>query len=483
LEDAERRTIRSVGIDVGTTTSHLVFSELVLEKDPFTKSRKFHVAERNIVYRGRILFTPLREGDGEIDTERLVPLLLAEYDRAGLSVEDVETGAVIITGESARKGNAEEIVERLARESGGFVATTAGPNFEAVISAHGSGAVDHSKRSGGTIIHCDIGGGTSNVAVIKGGEIMATVCINVGSRLIAFDEDLRITRLEQAGGKVLDVLGLDLESGDRISPVELERAAGVLAGCLLEVLTHRPLSALSRKLMMTSNLNEDCFGEDVSYSFSGGVAEYIYGREERDFGDLGLLLGRRVVGSLTGFGLTLTEPPEGIRATVIGASGYTLRVSGSTTYISPEFRLPLRNLPVIAPNVRREQLSVEHVSSQIASALARFDLAEGESVIALAFHDPVRTDYEKLRTFAIGLVEAIPRTIERGIPIILVFDTDIGNSVGNVLFRETGTRNVLSIDEINLGEGDFIDIGEPFSGSIFYPVIVKSLVFASGSIS
>ena len=154
-------------------------------------------------------------------------------------------------------------------------------------------------------------------------------------------------------------------------------------------------------------------------------------------------------------------------------------MTGSTTYREPGFALPIRNLPVAAPAIKRHRLSVEHVSSQIAKALARLDIRQGEAPIALAFHDPVGPEYERLKTFSLGLAEAVRETVESGQPIILVFDTDIGNSVGNVLHRETRTRNVLSIDEISLDEGDFIDIGEPIIGDPVYPVVVKSLVFES----
>jgi ethanolamine utilization protein EutA len=178
-------------------------------------------------------------------------------------------------------------------------------------------------------------------------------------------------------------------------------------------------------------------------------------------------------------GLRLVEPSEKIRATVIGACEFTLQVTGSTTYRAPRFELPVRNLPVVAPVIRRDRLSVEHVSTQVERALARLDVKQGEAPLVLAFRDPVGLQYERLKTFSLGLAEAIRETIESGLPIILVFDSDVGNSVGNVLHRETGTGNVLSIDEISLGEGDFIDVGEPIIGDPVYPVVVKSLVFES----
>ena len=477
--DIERKVITSVGIDVGTTTSHLVFSELALEKDPFSRSKKFRIVERDVKYRGEIFFTPLREGNREIDVDRLVPLIRGEYERAGIDVSEVDTGAVIVTGESARRENAEEIVERLAMESGRFVAATAGPNFEAVISAYGSGAVGYSKRESCRLIHTDVGGGTSNIAVIDNGEIVATACVNVGGRLIAFGDQDEIIRLEPADKTVMEELGFDAGPGDTLNEEQKAVVAETLASSLMEVITDHPMSAQTNKLMLTKSLPVESFQGDPLHSFSGGVAEYVYGKEDRDFNDLGRLLADQIKAVSEESGLKLVEPSEKIRATVIGACEFTLQVTGSTTYRAPRFELPVRNLPVVAPVIRRDRLSVEHVSSQVSRALARLDVEQGEAPLVLAFHDPVGLQYERLKTFSLGLVDAIQETIESGQPIILVFDTDVGNSVGNVLHRETGTGNVLSLDEINLGEGDFIDIGEPIIGDPIYPVVVKSLVFES----
>jgi ethanolamine utilization protein EutA len=479
LANIERKTITSVGIDIGTTTSHLVFSELVLEKNPWSRSKKFQIVERNIRYRGEIFFTPLMNENTEIDVDKLMPLLIGEYKKAGIPVDGVDTGAVIVTGESARKENAERIVESLALESGKFVAATAGPNFESVIAAYGSGAVEYSKAKRIKLIHTDIGGGSSNIAVIDNGEIVDTACINVGGRLIAFDDENRVIRLESAGMEVLESIGVQAEIGTILPEEDKKSAAEALAKVLIIILEGKELSDLSKELMMTPKLKPENYRGDIHYSFSGGVAEYIYSKEENNYNDLGRYLGERLryLGKRRKF--KLVESSERIRATVIGASEFTLQVSGSTTYRSPSVQLPIRNLPVVFPNVKRDMLSEDYVASQIHSALERFDIVEGDTALALAFHDPVGIQYNKLKTFALGLVKALENTIRKELPIVLVFDTDVGNSVGNVLKRETGTTNILSIDEISLKEGDFIDIGEPIIGNPVFPVVVKSLVFES----
>ncbi|MHA1952749.1 MAG: ethanolamine ammonia-lyase reactivating factor EutA, partial [Candidatus Heimdallarchaeaceae archaeon] len=185
----------SAGIDVGTTTSHLIFSKLKLEKVFTPKGVKFEVTEREILFKGNIILTPLLDGQ-VIDYLKLVEFLKQEYQIAKISIEDIDTGAVIITGESAKKENAEELVKALAHKAGKFVCAAAGPNFESVIAAMGSGAVNYSKNEMKTVMNVDIGGGTSNIAIVKDGEIVDAACVNVGGRLLAFDQENKIVRIE-----------------------------------------------------------------------------------------------------------------------------------------------------------------------------------------------------------------------------------------------------------------------------------------------
>jgi ethanolamine utilization protein EutA len=478
---ATEKRITSVGIDIGTSTSHLIFSELVLRKDQSSNTNKFIVADRNIKYRSQILFTPLLSTN-EIDMKRLFPALLAEYQKAQINPTDIESGAVIITGESAKKENAERIVDKLAKETGNFVASTAGPNFESIISAHGSGAVKFSEVHNCKVIHTDVGGGTSNIAVIDNGDITSTACINVGGRLIAFDNENIITRLEPAGRLALKQCGVSKTIGDKLSLKEIEIVCEILTRSLLEAITISNLSDISQELMMTDPLPSDSFNDLPLLSFSGGVAEFIYQKTDQDFNDLGRELGKRIREQLLKLERQFIETPEKIRATVIGASGYTLNVSGSTTFISEnsmKINLPLKNIPIVEPHIRRDLLSIDYVATQIRNALVRLDINEGTEEFVLGFKDPVRSSYKKLTTFSKGIVKALPKTIDSGKPIFMIFEKDIGNSVGNVMKRETGIANeILSLDEIEgVQEGQFIDIGKPLFNNRVFPVVVKSLIF------
>ena len=475
--EINRIEILSVGVDVGSSTSHLVFSKLVLIKDEHSVTQRFNIEERDITYEGRIINTPFLD-DNTIDIKRLTDFFKEEYQRAGIDPADIQTGAVIITGESARKQNAKQIAEALSNDAGKFVAATAGPNFESLIAAMGSGAAVRSKDRKKTILSCDIGGGTSNIALTKDGEILSTSCISVGGRVLGVNSEGTIWRIDEPALKVMQHLGLNYKIGDQISKADSKNIARTLAQALFEVIRGPAKSALARQLMLTDDL---VFPDRIDeYSFSGGVAELMYGGVDK-YDDIGKILADQINSLTAELSAAVIEPDNKIRATVIGAGAYSLSISGSSGFMDDKIAFPIRNVPVIRVDVDRSKLSVEHIISQINVSFKRFDVEEGQDIIALYFKDPVMASYPQLELFARSIEGALTNSIQNKIPIILIFDTDIACSVGNVIRRETDLKtNLLSLDELNLKEGDWIDIGEPLVAGQVFPVTVKSLVFHSG---
>jgi ethanolamine utilization protein EutA len=472
--EINRIEILSVGVDVGSSTSHLVFSKLVLIKDEHSVTQRFNIEERDIIYEGRIVNTPFQD-DNTIDIETLTDFFKKEYQRAKIDPADIQTGAVIITGESARKQNARQIAEALSNDAGKFVATTAGPNFESLIAAMGSGAAVRSKDHKKTILSCDIGGGTSNIALTKNGEVLSTSCISVGGRILGVDSEGTIWRIDEPALKVMQHLGLNYNIGDRISKKDSQNIAGTLAQALFEVIRGPAKSALAKQLMLTDDL---VFSAGIDeYAFSGGVAELMYGGMD-NYDDIGQILADQINSLIPGLNAAIIEPDNKIRATVIGAGAYSLSISGSSGFMDDRIAFPIRNVPVIRVDVDRSKLSIEHIISQINVSFQRFDVEEGKDIIALYFKDPVMASYPQLELFARSIERALTNSIQNKIPIILIFDTDIACSVGNVIRRETDLKtNLLSLDELNLKEGDWIDIGEPLVAGQVFPVTVKSLVF------
>jgi ethanolamine utilization protein EutA len=466
--------ILSVGVDVGSSTSHLAFSNLVLKKDERSVTRRFKIRERNIIYEGRIINTPLLD-DRTIDIVRLTDFFKEEYQRAGVDSGDIQTGAVIVNGESARKQNARQIAEALSNDAGKFVAATAGPNFESLIAAMGSGAATRSKDNNKTILSCDIGGGTSNIAISNNGEILSTSCISVGGGVLGVSPEGKIWRIDEPAVKVMQHLGMNFKKGDQISSEDIENIVITLAEILFEVITGPAKSPLARQLMLTDDLT---FPSRIDeYSFSGGVAELMYGGLD-NYSDIGQILADQINALTPKLTSAVIEPANKIRATVIGAGAYSLSISGSSCFMDDQIAFPIRNVPVIRVDVDRSKLSFEHIVAQINVSFQRFDLDEGENIVALYFKDPVMASYPQLELFARSIEVALANSIKNKVPIILIFETDIACGVGNVIRRETDLKtNLLTLDELNLKEGDWIDIGEPLVAGQVFPVTVKSLVF------
>jgi ethanolamine utilization protein EutA len=338
-----------------------------------------------------------------------------------------------------------------------------------------SKATARSKDHNKTILSCDIGGGTSNLAVSKNGEVVSTSCLSIGGRLLALDSEERICQLADPAVRVMRHLGLDYEIGDRIPKQDIEKIASQMAEALFEVMTGPAKSPLAKHLLVTNNL--DFPGTIDEYLFSGGVAEFIYGGNGH-YNDMGGILADKIRSLIPKLRSPVIEPINKIRATVIGAGAYSLSVSGSSGFMDDKLTLPIRNIPVLRVDVEQTKLSVDHVVSRVNMAFQRHDLLEGQEIVALYFKDPVRVNYPALELFAKSMKSALPNSIAKGMPIILIFEKDIACSVGNVIRRETSLNtNLLSLDELSLNDGDWIDISEPLVGCEVFPVTVKSLVF------
>jgi ethanolamine utilization protein EutA len=476
----DRIDLKSIGIDIGSTTSHLMVSDLVLRRQGIALSSRFHIVSKKVVYKSKILITPFLHSN-VIDATALSDFITAAYNEALVTPEDIDTGAVILTGEAAKKDNAESIAKLFSAKSGKFICATAGPNLEAKMAAYGSGAVEKSlsPEGGLTIMNVDIGGGTSKIAIVCNGVLCDTATINVGARLIALEDTGTVVRIEDPAQVIASELGMNLRIGSKLGKEEQVLIAKLLADSLMEIIQRERTSFLTQKLMLTSPLS---FKERIeAVIFSGGVSEYIYGLDSGSYGDLGGLLAQEIIKHISSpeFGIRIEAPLNRIRATVIGASQYTVQVSGSTIFISNENILPLRNLQVVLPRIEQKVISDEYIRNIIQESLYLGDINLDEhSPVALAFHWPLEPSFELINSLVKGIASALATSISGGMPIVLVFDADIGGLVGNMLKHELEcVNNVVSIDGIELQDFDYIDIGRSISEFDVVPVVIKSLVF------
>ncbi len=476
--------LKSVGITIGSSTSHLMFSQLIARRRDSRASR-FEVVEREVIHRSPIIFTPY-VGGIRVDTEKLQNFITQVYKDSGMTPDAVDTGAVIITGYASRKENAEAIVNLFSQWAGKFVCATAGPQLEGMMAAHGSGAVSWSKETGKTVMNVDIGGGTSKVVVIKWGSVVDTSSIFVGSRVIAVDPSNQVTRIEESAQLAARELGIDLKLGALLSVSEQKAIVDLLTSCLFEVLERKALSPFTQRVMETSPLRYQ--GTIDTLMFSGGVSEYIYGYEKSDFGDIGPYLGERIKRRISdsAFGTMLQEPSERIRATVMGAAQYSLQVSGNTIFVSSPATLPKRNLQVVKVCVEGESPTAEWVEGSVRQALSRYDIDkfESNSPIALAVKLPPEATPSPalLKNLSQGVLSALDGALTGVHSIVLIFDIDIANLMGNILAEKLEfSKDVVCVDGIEVGDLDYVDIGAEIESSRTVPVVVKNLVFLKGS--
>ena len=475
IEGLEMFTLKSVGIDIGSSTSHLVFSQLTLRREGASLSGRFQVTERKVLFRSTIMLTPYLSGT-LIDVEKVKQFIENAYRAARLQPENIDTGAVIITGEALKKENAQPIVEYFAKYAGKFICAAAGHNHEALLAAYGSGAVDLSKTEHKTVLNVDMGGGTTKFSLIDHGGVTQTAAINIGARLIAFDESNAVTRIENAGRALLAEIGYPVELGKKITKKQQEAFAAVMARVLFEVIEHDPMSSLATQLMVTPPFASYRLDQVDHIVFSGGVSEHVYDRDRTVYGDVGPLLGKHVRNYLKKLPKKnlLREPIEGIRATVIGAGEYTVQASGTTSYISSPRVLPAFGLKVVRASLTQKQPVIEALQQ----SLAKFDRSALTPGLALSLSLDGQLDYRRLREVAEGVAAICNSAESHKSPVYLALDLDVAKSLGGILKEELKLdREVIAIDGIEVGDLDYIDIGEPMGITEVIPVTVKSLMF------
>lgn len=477
LEEEDEIRLTSVGIDIGSSTSHLVFSRLTLER----LDNRYIVSAREILHESAVLLTPYA-ADGAIDARALGSFVAEQYAAAKLAPDAIDTGALILTGVAVRRRNARAIGELFSAEAGKFVAVSAGDALETTLAAFGSGAAARSIRERARIMNLDIGGGTTKVAVCENGAVIERTAIDIGARVVAFDTAGRVVRLEEAARRFAAEVGLVLEIGVRPDAGGLQRMVERMADRLLEAISAPVLQPETAALFRLEPLANARPPDAVT--FSGGVSEYIYGRETAAFGDLGPRLAAAVLERVRRWRPRIEMPDQGIRATVVGASQYTIQVSGSTIFVRPRDVLPLRNVPVITPDFAwsAAPLVPDDVASAAQRALRRLELEGCTDPVAVCYRWSGAATFDRLDAFCRGVVQGLAPAMRRGLPLVLVGEGDLGGLIGIHAHEELGLANpIVSIDGVTLQEFDFIDIGALLETSGAVPVVIKSLVFPASA--
>lgn len=475
--EQENVELKTVGIDIGSSTSHLLFARVILQRQTQGLSSRFVVIDRQVIWRSPIMLTPFLN-DGTIDAHKLSHFIQDAYKSAGLAKDDIDSGAVILTGEAIKKKNARAIDEIFAAEAGKFVCATAGHHLECKLAAHGSGAVALSRQRQNCVLHVDIGGGTTKLALIDKGHVVALQAFAVGGRLIAQDEEGRWTRFDDSVQLVAKEQGWPTDPEALANEDVRKKYAERLAQVAADYITQGELDDLGRALQLTDPLPTD---RDIAgYTFSGGVGEYIFTYEESEYGDIAKHLARALTKELSSrSGLPLIDPGQRIRATVIGASQFTVQVSGKTIYLGDEDALPVHNVPVIRPHLHfKKQVDEDKMVAAIQRTLQNMDM-EPSDPVALALTWDGDPEYSILAGAARAIKAAFAPAGQRDNLLVLMIDGDVGKTLGRILREEMQMPGkLISIDGVQLQELDYVDVGELISPPGVVPVVIKSLLFS-----
>jgi len=479
---SDSRALLSVGVDVGTTTTQIVFSRINLQDVARAgQIPRINITDRKVIYQSPIVFTPLIDAE-TIDADKLNEIVRGEYSTAGIDPSQVETGAVIITGETAKKKNADEILRALSGLAGEFVVSVAGPNVESLIAGKGAGAAQYSQTNFTTVTNVDIGGGSANSATFRSGNLIGAAAMNYGGRILEIEHSSgRVRHVAEPAKHILNDIGLRLEIGDSPSLEELRRFTDRMADLTVELIegTNSPLA---QKIYLTPPVGVS--GKGSVLMFSGGIGHYYYKpipihsvADATVHDDVGPLLAESLRGHAVLNTYEIIPPAETLRATVLGASTQTVTLSGSTIWAEKEI-LPMKNVPVIRPGLDMPSATrpTASISTAIAEAVRRWDvnLTTDPFAIALELNRPL--DYTSLSQLANGLNE-FSNTMPGDRPLIVIIERDYAQALGQTVKGLAPSRPLLVIDQVGLSEGDYIDIGAPLMDGRVVPLSVKTLIF------
>ena len=478
---ADKTAILSVGIDVGTSTTQVVFSKLQMDNaGGYFSVPRVAIVDKEVVYKSEVYMTPLKT-DVLIDTDALRNIVAAEFRKAGYRPEDTDSGAVIITGESARKENSDAVLKSLSDFAGDFVVSAAGPDMESLIAGKGSGAWQYSMDHHCRVANLDIGGGTTNVVLFEDGETLARGCLDIGGRLICMNPQGIITKVSPAAAVMAQAAGVSVSVGDRCDELKLTAVTRQMAAALNAYLGvgTKDIDAILRQIKTPGSSDFPVPEKVQAVFFSGGVADLIY-HESADtwaYGDIGVLLGRAIRESRLFTDFQKMEPGETIRATVVGAGTYTTTISGSTITYSDDI-FPLKNIPVIKLD---EELQEACFAGETEPVIRRIQWVLGqndEEHFILAMPGKRNPGYMEMKRAAASIRQIMDRVQPPGEPILLVIESDIAKALGQMIRQQPDLkRQVVAIDSIHVDDGEYVDMGKPMMNGMVIPVVVKTLIF------
>lgn len=471
--------VLSVGIDLGTSTTQMIISKLHIKNmaSSFTIPR-ITITDKEVVFKSDIMFTPILENN-LIDVKAIENFVKTQYEKANISKSDIQIGAVIITGETARKENSSNVLQALSGYAGDFVVATAGPDLESIIAGRGAGAQTYSKEKHTTVVNLDIGGGTTNLALFYDDEVFDTGCLDIGGRLIKVNRQTQV--IEYIAPKIKEIIAkenLDISLGQKTTAEKLQPIIKIMVNTLENSVGIGEKSPYYDMIITNKGLS---FNRKIeAISFSGGVADCITQDNLADpfkYGDIGLLLGQGIANSMLVREFEVVKSVETIRATVVGAGSHTADISGSTITYKKEI-LPIKNMPILKLSQQDESGQKAEIAEAIKQKMKWYQLENEFQTIALGIKGEKNPTFQRVLDYAEAIVEGLDLIIQKREPLVISVQEDMAKALGQCLFSVLPKDYpFVCIDSVKVENGDYIDIGMPVANGNVLPVVVKTLIF------
>jgi len=467
------QSLISAGIDIGTSTTKIIISRLIMQNTAGqTHVPRIEIVDKEVLYQSPIYRTPLLN-EVTIDVQKIEEIIFQEYKKANIAPQQIQTGVVLITGETATKKNAREVIHFLSDVAGEFLVATAGPDLESILAARGSGAVDYSKKTGKVVANIDIGGGTTNIAVLKHGEVIGTVTLHLGGRLLEFSNN-KVMNIAPSIQRLLQQASIDYKIGHTRDATIEQFVIKKMVHSLNAVLGAGQYDSIPLLLGHMPNWNQPI----QVIVFSGGVAQCIFPKSDANcdsgvFDDLGKKIAQEIREDSHLAQYEWVEPLETVRATVTGAGSQSTDVSGATIEVDASV-LPLKNVPVYTSDFHNKHEGMEQMLlTSIQQAVQLFDPENSGEPFALYMKNIPYLNFAEINMIAECVLKHWPTN---NLYLLLILEADYAKVLGQSLLVRKGSRQVVCIDQIFVRTGDYIDIGNPLEMGVV-PVVVKTLAF------
>ncbi|KAB7706659.1 ethanolamine utilization protein [Bacillus aerolatus] len=472
-------TLLSAGIDIGTSTTKLVISQFsLMNMAGDTHVPRIEITDKEILYRSPIYRTPL-VSPTVIDLKAVDQIVKNEYAKAGIEPGQIKTGAVIITGETATKQNAAEMVHHLSDAAGEFLVATAGPDLEGIIAAKGSGAYEYAKKTGKVTANIDIGGGTANIAVYESSRLAGTCTLHIGGRLIEFEAG-KVKSISSPVQKLINQEGWTLQTGDSSDHPDIQKVTSWMAELIVKVL-RKQTSPRDQVLILGHEPQWDADIEVIVVS--GGVSECMYQFEDPAaspamYDDIGVILARSIQQAAGLQWYEWRRPDETVRATVLGAGTQTTNISGATIQVESS-ELPQKNLPVFEVSFEQDvAVGLRKLQGSTEAAVAMYDPGKEGQNFVWYLTDMPYLKFKDIQSIAGALLACQELKPDSSQPLIIVLQSDHAKVLGQTLQALKPAQSILCVDQIEVEHGDYMDIGQMLQSGVV-PVVIKTLTFHS----